>query len=131
MCKNIVRIPFSRLNHGTNLKLSSVVGNMLRQLRCCSGKKRVKAPVTSVKFSALFRFATKTDIILMYAALSAAILNGVCLPLMVLLWGNLANIIIEFSDPGANNTATGTHDITYITQCLSPSNSTTNSPIFM
>lgn len=66
----------------------------------------------------------------MYAAVLAAMLNGVCLPLMVLLWGDLANIIIAFSDSGANYTTSATSDITNTSGCLLPPNATANGPVF-
>lgn len=103
---------------------------MLRRFQCCSTEGKVDASATSVNFSTLFRFATKTDVILMYAAVLAAMLNGVCLPLMVLLWGDLANIIIAFSDSGANYTTSATSDITNTSGCLLPPNATANSPVF-
>ncbi|KAI9561748.1 ABC protein [Daphnia sinensis] len=108
-------------------RLTLHVVTMLRQYRCCSAEGNVEASATSVNFSALFRFATKTDVILMYAAVFAAMLNGVCLPLMVLLWGDLSNVIIEFSDPGVNYTMS---EFTNTSECLLPPNATTNGPAF-
>ncbi|XP_057376289.1 ATP-dependent translocase ABCB1-like [Daphnia carinata] len=103
---------------------------MLRRFQCCSTEGKVDASATSVNFAALFRFATKTDVILMYAAVFAAILNGVCLPLMVLIWGDLSNIIIEFSDPEVNYTTGGTNEFTNTSECLLPPNATANGPAF-
>jgi hypothetical protein len=78
-----------------------------------------------VKFIRLFRFASTNDAMLISASLMASILNGICLPLMVLLWGDLSNVIIANYDPGTNNT-----DITNTTTCPSHSNATQHVPIF-
>jgi hypothetical protein len=79
-----------------------------------------------VKFIRLFRFASRNDAMLISASVMASILNGICLPLMVLLWGDLSNVIIENNDPGTNNT-----DITNTTTCQSHSNATQNFPKYI
>jgi ATP-binding cassette, subfamily B (MDR/TAP), member 1 len=49
-----------------------------------------------VPFSQLFRFATKTDYILMAVGTICACAMGTALPSFALLWGNMTN---SFSDP--------------------------------
>jgi len=104
-----------------------------RQQNCFSRKKNKTEVLVqeeenvniAVNFIRLFRFASSNDAILISASVMASILNGICLPLMVLLWGDLSNVIIENYDPGTNNT-----DITNTTTCQSHSNATQNFPIF-
>jgi len=99
--------------------------------KCFSRKKKTEVLVqeeenanTAVKFLRLFRFASRNDAILISASVTASILNGICLPLMVLLWGDLSNVIIENYDPGVNNTDFNT------TTCQSHFNATQNAPAF-
>lgn len=47
--------------------------------------------VEKVAFSRLFSFADKTDIILMLVGTIGAIGNGLCMPLMTILFGDLVN----------------------------------------
>ena len=79
-------------------------------LSCCRKRKKersVNSEVTeSVTFLQLFRFASKTDNILISLAVAAALLNGVCLPLAVIVFGNLANDIVELSPSGTQNLTT-------------------------
>jgi ATP-binding cassette subfamily B (MDR/TAP) protein 1 len=42
-------------------------------------------------FMSLFRFATKTDIILMVVGTICASVMGVALPAFAILWGNMTN----------------------------------------
>lgn len=48
-------------------------------------------------YSSLFRFATKTDIILIVVGTICAIAMGVALPAFAILWGNMTN---KFGDSG-------------------------------
>lgn len=103
-----------------------------RQRKCFSRKSKIEALVKeeeentnrAVKFIRLFHFASRNDAILISASVMASILNGVCLPLMVLLWGDLSNIIVENYDSGTNKTDTNT------TTCQSSTNFTQNVPMF-
>lgn len=105
-----------------------------RQKNCFSRKKskteilaQEKENVnTAVKFIRLFRFASRNDAMLISASVMASILNGICLPLMVLLWGDLSNVIIANYDPGTNNTV-----ITNTTTCQFHSNTTQNFPKYI
>lgn len=98
-----------------------------RQAKCFSRKKNTEALVTKeesanspVKFLRLFRFASRNDRILISASVMAAILNGICQPLMVILWGYISNNIIKYADSGSNNT-----DTTNSTTCQSSTNNLT------
>ena len=104
-----------------------------RQRKCFARKRKTEALVTKeesanspVKFLRLFRFASRNDTIFVSASVGASILNGICLPLMVLLWGDLSNVIIENYDSEANNTVSTNNTTT----CQSYTNITKNTPMF-
>ncbi|KAI3759990.1 hypothetical protein L1987_50378 [Smallanthus sonchifolius] len=55
------------------------------------GKEKEKEVINSVPFYKLFAFADVTDYVLMIAGTIGAIGNGVCMPLMTILFGDLLN----------------------------------------
>ncbi|KAJ6605662.1 P-loop containing nucleoside triphosphate hydrolase protein [Mycena sp. CBHHK59/15] len=57
----------------------------------------VEPPTPPVSFTELFRFATKTELILNAIALVAAAASGAAQPLMTILFGNLVNQFVNFS----------------------------------
>ncbi|GJV17415.1 ABC transporter B family member 21-like protein [Tanacetum coccineum] len=63
-------------------------------------KEKQKEIVYTVPFYKLFAFADRTDYMLMFAGTVGAVGNGVCMPLMTLLFGDLIN---SFGDNQNNN----------------------------
>ena len=96
---------------------STTEGTMeLQKLRCCSRKTRReefdKEECNTVPFLALFRFASSTDITLMAVSVTACVIHGVCLPTLVILFGDLATVIVDATAPVWNNSDTSNN-----TQC--------------
>ena len=58
----------------------------------------------SVTFLKLFRFASNIDRILIAVSITACVFHGVTVPSSVVLFGNLARVLIEANYPGTNNT---------------------------
>ena len=63
-------------------------------------KEKEKEIVNTVPFYKLFAFADRTDYMLMFAGTVGAVGNGVCMPLMTILFGDLIN---SFGDNQGNN----------------------------
>lgn len=95
-----------------------------RKFRRCWKKKEttsnpsIEKKNDRVSFLQLFRWASRTDKILMAIAATAALFNGVCLPISVVLFGDFANIIVYAAGPEKNVT-----NSVNTTQCQSPSSS--------
>ncbi len=51
----------------------------------------------------LFRFASNTDVILMAVSITACVIHGVCLPIVVILYADLAQVMVETTNIGLNN----------------------------
>lgn len=56
-----------------------------------------------IPFRELFRFASNTDVILMAVSITACVIHGVCLPITVILFGDLAKVLVDTTDPGLNS----------------------------
>jgi hypothetical protein len=103
-----------------------------RQRKCFSSKrksddliKEEENAISAVKFIRLFRFATRSDAILISASVMASIFNGLSVPFMTILWGDLSKAIIENYDSGANKMV-----IANTTTCQSSSNITQIGSLF-
>lgn len=57
-----------------------------------------------VPFSSLFRFASKTDIVLIIVSLAASLVNGFCFPISVILFGRLSAAFVEFDQAEYSST---------------------------
>lgn len=85
----------------------------VRKLRC-SRRKRHSSISTNektrdpVSFIQLFGWASRTDKILVAISVAAALLNGICLPYSVILFGELANIIVYEASPNSNSSVNST-----------------------
>ena len=55
-----------------------------------------------VKFLKLFRFASNIDVVLIVVSVTASLLEGVCFPAWIILFGNLAKVLIEGNDSDSN-----------------------------
>ena len=60
----------------------------------------------SVTFPKLFRFASNIDRILIAVSVTACVVHGVTVPFSVILFGNLAKVLIEANELGWNETNT-------------------------
>ena len=89
-------------------------------LQCCSRKKSVSVrkkkeifgKEDAVPFYKLFRFASSTDVTLMAVSVMACVVHGMCLPIAVIIYGDLATVIVDATAPGWNST-----NIVNTTQC--------------
>ncbi|PVH90867.1 multidrug resistance protein-like protein 1 [Periconia macrospinosa] len=59
--------------------------------------RQTSAPNEKVGYFALFRYADKKDVAVMFVAMLASIIAGACLPLMTLVYGNFAGSFTSFS----------------------------------
>lgn len=95
----------------------------IRKLRCSRRKsessistdEKTREPVSFIQ---LFRWASRTDKILIAVSVTAALFNGICLPFSVILFGDLANVIVYETSPIINAS-----DSNNSTQCQSSSES--------
>ncbi len=75
--------------------------------RCCSGKSEREIirekKNDPISFRGLFRFASNTDVILIAVSITACVIHGVCLPITVILFGDLAKVLVDTTDPGLNS----------------------------
>ena len=65
------------------------------------GGNKANSPIP-VKFQKLFRFASNTDVVLIVVSVTASVLEGVCFPAWIILYGSLAKVLIEGNDPDWN-----------------------------
>jgi ATP-binding cassette subfamily B (MDR/TAP) protein 1 len=60
-------------------------------------RRQLDAPNESVGYFALFRYANKQDMLIMFVSFLASVVAGACLPLMTLVYGNFAGSFTSFS----------------------------------
>lgn len=98
-------------------------------LKCCSRKKHKEKSEMSEKsnelvpfLKLLFRFASNTDTMLLVLSVSACLIHGVCIPIMMILFGDLAKVLVDSTNQGRQD-----FDFVNRTQCQYywSSNSTT------
>lgn len=56
-----------------------------------------------VPFHALFRFASSLDLFFVFVAVVSACGTGVCLPIMLVLFGDVTNALVNSGAPGISN----------------------------
>ena len=79
----------------------------LSKFRCCSQKREIdgEAKNIPVALMQLFRFASSIDIILMTISVMVCVIHGLCLPIILILFGNLSlSIVNENNRNNSNNT---------------------------
>lgn len=59
-------------------------------------RKQLEMPEVKLNYFTLFRFATRNDLMLIFAASIASIVAGAVLPLMTIVFGELAGVFQEF-----------------------------------
>ena len=73
-------------------------------------KKRAKTD--TVPLRRLFSFSSTKDYILTTVSLTSALINGVCLPILVIIFGDLANVIVyEVTSSNPNSTTSQCQNI--------------------
>ena len=63
-------------------------------------KRQVDVPEVSASFKTIYRFATKNDLIIIFVSAICAIIGGAALPLMTVLFGNLAGTFQGYFNGG-------------------------------
>ncbi len=96
------------------------------KFKCCSRENVNKSKETaneSVPFLKLFRFISNTDTILLVVSVSACLITGVCHPIMMILFGDLAQVFVDSNNHQGHDSL----DVAKRTQCQNYSslNSTT------
>ena len=79
----------------------------LSKFRCCSQKREIhgEAKNIPVALMQLFRFASSIDIILMTISFMVCVMHGLCLPIILILFGNLTlSIVNNNNKDNSNNT---------------------------
>ena len=85
----------------------------------CGSKKHdvsVEDANVPVQFMELFSFASTNDIILMTISVMVCVLHGLCLPIMLIVFGDLTRSMTDATNIGWNST-----DFTNNSQCQSSS----------